>query len=440
MSRRKKLSVEPVTATIESLTHEGRGITHVNGKTVFVDGALPGETVSFQYIRQRSRFNEARLLEILAPAPERIAPKCSFYGICGGCSFQHVDSHFQLKHKQNTLLEQLRHTGGVQPEIILPPMTGPGWGYRRRARLAVRYVDKKQKVLVGFREKKSSFVADIDQCEVLHPAVGSILQDLQALISRLTVFRQLPQVEIAVADNATALVLRHLSELCDNDCELLRQFSADHELDIYLQAGGLETITPLMPEHAKPLTYTLPEHDISIEFIPTDFVQVNAHINRAMINLALDLLDLDNQDEVLELFCGLGNFTLPVARYCRHVVGIEGDIGLIRRADQNAMKNNIGNVDFHAANLADNSLQAEFMHRDFNKVLIDPPRSGALEIIRQLAFNNVDRIIYISCNPATFARDAGMLVREKGFRLLKAGVMNMFPHTSHIESIALFIR
>lgn len=440
MSRRKKLSVEPVTATIESLTHEGRGITHVNGKTVFVDGALPGETVSFQYIRQRSRYNEAGLLEILEPAMERIQPQCSFYGICGGCSFQHVDSQFQIRHKQNSLLEQLQYSGGIQPEIILPPLGGPEWGYRRRARLAVRYVDKKQKVLVGFREKNSSFVADIDHCEVLHPAVGSILQDLQALISRLTVFRQLPQIEIAVADNTTALVLRHLAELCDNDRVLLRQFSADHELEIYLQAGGLETITPLLPEHAGPLTYALPEHDISIEFMPTDFVQVNADINRAMINLALDLLGLDDHDEVLELFCGLGNFTLPVARHCRQVIGVEGDDGLIQRAEHNAVKNNIRNVDFYVANLADNPLQTEFVHRNFNKVLIDPPRTGAMEIIRQLPFNNVDRIIYVSCNPATFARDASFLVREKGFKLQKIGIMNMFPHTSHIESIALFIR
>lgn len=437
---RKKLPVEPVTAVIESLTHEGRGLTHVNGKTVFVDGALPGETVSFQYQRQRSRFNEARLLEIIEPAPERITPKCCFYGVCGGCSFQHVDSHFQLQHKQNTLLEQLRHAGGVQPEIILPPLIGPEWEYRRRARLAVRYVDKKQKVLVGFREKQSSFVADIDHCEVLHPAVGRLLEKLQELISRLTVFRQLPQIEVAVADNKTALVLRHLAELCDNDLELLRQFSAVHELEFYLQAGGLETITPLIPECAGPLTYALPEHEISIEFLPTDFVQVNAEINRAMINLALDLLGPDNQDEVLELFCGLGNFTLPVARYCRRVIGVEGDNALIQRANRNAVNNNIRNVDFYTANLVDNPLQAEFMHKDFNKILIDPPRTGAVEIIRQLAFNNVDRIVYVSCNPATFARDAGILVREKGFRLLKAGVMNMFPHTSHIESIALFTR
>ena len=440
MSRRKKLSVEPVTATIESLTHEGRGLTHVNGKTVFVDAALPGETVSFQYIRQRSRFNEARLLEIIEPAPERIQPKCSFYGICGGCSFQHVDTDFQIRHKQNTLLQQLRHSGGIQPEIILPPLTGLEWGYRRRARLAVRYVEKKQKVLVGFREKNSSFVADIDYCEVLHPAVGSILQDLQKLISRLTVLRQLPQIEIAVADNATVLVLRHLVELCNNDRALLRQFSADHELLIYLQGGGLETITPLLPEHTGPLTYALPEHDISVEFMPTDFVQVNADINRAMINQALDLLDLDDQDYVLELFCGLGNFTLPVARHCRRVIGVEGDSSLVQRADHNAVNNNIRNIDFYVENLAESPLQAEFMHREFNKVLIDPPRTGAMEIIRQLEFNSVDRIIYVSCNPATFARDAGILVREKGFRLLKTGVMNMFPHTSHIESIALFTR
>ena len=435
---RKKLPVEPVTATIESLTHEGRGITHVNGKKVFVEGVLPGEIISFQYIRQRSRFNEARLLEVIEPVPERIQPRCRYFGICGGCSFQHVESKFQLQHKQNTLLEQLLHAGGVQPETILAPLTGPEWGYRRRARLAVRYVDKKQKTLVGFREKKSSFVADIDHCEVLHPSVGKILEDLKSLVSGLTIFRQLPQIEIAVADKKTALVLRHLAMLDDNDQVLLRQFSADHDLDIYLQPGGVETITPLNPGKTGPLTYTLPDHSICVEFMPADFVQVNADINRAMINRALDMFDLCDQDVVLDLYCGLGNFTLPVARYCSLVIGVEGDKNLVKRADLNARKNNIENIDFYTANLADRNLQADFMHRDFNKVLIDPPRTGAMEIIRQLPFNNVDKIIYISCNPATFARDAGILVREKGFILRKTGIMDMFPHTSHIESIALF--
>lgn len=438
MSRRKKLPVVPVTATIEGLTHEGRGITHVDGKKTFVDGALPGEIVSFQYKRQRSRFNEAGLLEIIKPSTERIQPQCIYFGVCGGCSFQHVNSKYQLQHKQKTLLEQLRHAGGVLPEAVLPPLTGPQWGYRRRARLAVRYVDKKQKVLVGFREKGSSYVADIDHCEVLHPSIGNILQDLKLLVSGLSIFRQLPQIEIAVADNTTALVLRHLAALNDNDRALLEQFSADQNLDIYLQPGGIETITPLIPARVRPLTYNLEDHAISIEFMPADFIQVNADINNAMINIVLDLFNPCDMDVVLDLFCGLGNFTLPVARYCKLAIGVEGDKDLINRAGMNARKNNIDNIDFYTANLSDNPLQAEFMQRDFNKILIDPPRTGAREIIKQLSFKNVEQIVYVSCNPATFARDAGILVKEKGFKLRKTGIMDMFPQTSHIESVALF--
>lgn len=438
MSRRKKLPVEPVTATIEGMTHEGRGITHVDGKKTFVDGALPGEIVSFRYKRQRSRFNEAGLLEIIKPSPERIKPQCIYFSVCGGCSFQHVDSDYQLQHKQKTLLEQLRHAGGVQPETVLPPLTGPQWGYRRRARLAVRYVDKKQKVLVGFREKGSSYVADIDHCEVLHPSIGNILQDLKLLVSGLSIFRQLPQIEIAVADKTTALVLRHLAALNDNDQALLKQFSADHNLDIYLQSGGIETITPLIPARVRPLTYNLADHAICIEFMPADFIQVNAYINTAMVDVVLGMFNPADQDVVLDLFCGLGNFTLPVARYCKLVIGVEVDKDLINRAGMNARKNNIDNIDFYTANLADNPLQAEFIHRDFNKILIDPPRTGAREIIKQLSFKNVEQIVYVSCNPATFARDAGILVKEKGFKLRKTGIMDMFPQTSHIESVALF--
>ena len=440
MSRRKRLSAEPVTVTIESLSHEGRGITHVAGKAVFVDGGLPGEKVIIQYTRQHSRYGEAKILEILQPSPERINPRCEHFGICGGCSFQHVNPEYQIRHKQKILLEQLQHIGGVQPEIILPPLTGPVWGYRRRARLGAKYVDKKKKLLIGFREKNSPFIADIKHCEVLHPAVGSILEDLQKLISQLSVYRQLPQVEVAVADNVTVLVFRHLADLTEVDIELLINFEIDKNINIYLQPGGLDSIKPLTPERAVDLFYILPDQQISFNFLPVDFIQINRHINNVMINLAMELLDLSGQDNVLDLFCGLGNFSLPMARKCRHVTGVEGDAGLIDRARINAERNNIDNIEFHVADLSCDDLQGSSNGPGYGKILLDPPRVGAMEIINRMDFHETTRLVYVSCNPATLARDAGTLVKNKGFRLHRAAVMDMFPHTSHIESIALFTR
>lgn len=440
MSRRKHLSSDPVTVTIESLSHEGRGIARVDGKTVFVDATLPGEQVVIQYTRQHSRFNEAKPLEIIQASPDRIPARCEFYSVCGGCSFQHASPQYQIAHKQHVMLEQLWHNGGVKPAEILPPLTGPVWGYRRRARLGVKYVEKKQKVLVGFREKHSAFIADIARCEVLHPDADSLLADLQALIGKLSIYRHLPQIEIAVADSVTVLVFRHLQELTAADRELLREFEEHKNIRIYLQPGGLDTVAPLSPERVHPLSYALPGHEIEFEFLPTDFVQVNAEINRAMVDLALELLAPGKRDKVLDLFCGLGNFSLPLARLCDHVTGVEGDGGLIDRAKLNAAKNNIHNVEFHAVDLANKEPQSGFLDREFDAVLLDPPRAGALEIIERLPFQNTQRIVYVSCNPATLARDAGILVKHKGFCLQQAGVMDMFPHTSHVESIALFVR
>ena len=440
MSRRKKLPSDPVTVTIESLSHEGRGIARIEGKTVFVDGALPGEEVSIRFTRGHRRYSEARVLEIIRPAPERIPARCPHFMVCGGCSFQHVDRHFQIAHKQKTMLEQLRHIGSVVPEEILPPLTGPLWGYRRRARLAARYVDKKQKVLVGFREKSSSFIADISRCETLHPAVGLLLEDLQALISRLTIQRQVPQIEVAVADNATALVFRVLAEPVDQDIALLKDFESRKNVLVFLQAGGAESIRPLTPGRTVDLVYRLSDYDIEYVFRPLDFIQINQEINDKMIALALQLLAPAPQDDVLELFCGLGNFSLPLAKQCRQVTAVEGDQGLIERARMNAGRNQITNVEYHASDLAREDLHADFIERTHAKILLDPPRTGAADIIQRLAFTGTERIVYVSCNPATLARDAGMLVRDKGFRLQQAGVMDMFPHTAHIESIALFVR
>jgi 23S rRNA (uracil1939-C5)-methyltransferase len=440
MSRRKKLPADPVTVQIESLSHEGRGIARVNGKTVFVDAALPGEEVRIQFTRAHRRYSEARVVEILRPSPARIPARCPHFTVCGGCSFQHVDQQFQIEHKQKTLLEQLRHIGAVAPEEIMPPLTGPLWGYRRRARLAVKYVDKKQKVLVGYREKSSPFIAEISRCETLHPAVGLMLEDLQRLISRLSILRQVPQIEVAVADNATALVFRHLAELSEADVAVLKEFECAKKVIIFLQAGGPESITPLTPERAVNLVYALPAYGIDFEFLPTDFIQINQEINIKMIGLALQLLAPDRQDDVLELFCGLGNFSLPLASQCKQVTAVEGDKGLIERARRNASRNAITNVDFHAIDLAKEDLHADFIERKHAKVLLDPPRTGAADIIKRMSFTGTERLVYVSCNPATLARDAGLLVRDKGFRLQQAGVMDMFPHTAHIESIALFVR
>lgn len=439
MPRRKRLSAEPVTVSIESLSHEGRGVTHINGKTVFVDEALPDEQLVIQYTRQHSRFDEARILEIIKPSADRIPARCDSYAICGGCSFQHANSHYQIEHKQRVMLEQLQHKGGISPAEILPPLPGPNWGYRRRARLGVKYVEKKQKVLIGFREKRSTFIADIKCCEVLMPVVGTLFEDLQELISKLSIYRYLPQIEVAVADNTTVLVFRHLQDLTVEDFDLLRGFERNN-IKIYLQPGGIDTVKPLSGEKEMALVYLLDEFGIEFEFLPTDFIQINGDINKAMIKLALELIEPCKQDNVLDLFCGLGNFSLPIARQSKQVTGIEGDTGLINRAKHNARKNNIGNTDFYVANLADQDLQANFMNNNYEKVVIDPPRAGAIEIIERMSFRNTQRIVYVSCNPATLARDAEILVKEKGFRLQKAGVMDMFPHTSHIESIALFTR
>lgn len=440
MSRRKRLSREPVTITIESLSHEGRGIGHIDGKTVFVDEALPGESVNCRYTRRRSRFSEAKIIDILQASPDRIEPKCEFYNVCGGCSFQHVGPDYQVTHKQSAMLDQMQRISGLKPDEIITPVTGPVWGYRRRARLGVKYVEKKQKLLVGFREKKSPFIADISHCEVLHPRVRNMLVDLQDLIGHLSVYRQLPQIEVAVADNAIALVFRHIADLSNDDRAALERFEQDHEIIIYLQPGGLDSVRPLTPGRAVPLYYRLPLHDLKFEFLPTDFIQVNVDINRQMVDLALSLLQLEMTDHVLDLFCGLGNFSLPLAKRSGRVTAIEGDSGLVERAGHNAALNRIDNAEFHVADLADSDIQGSFMHNNYQRVLLDPPRTGADVILRQLSLQSVKRLVYISCNPATLARDAGILVRDHGFRLQQAGVMDMFPHTSHVESIALFTR
>lgn len=433
------MSKQPVVhnARITKLSHEGRGIAHINGKTTFIDGALPGEDVSFIYTSRKSKYDEGQLVEVLNAAAIRAVPLCQHYGVCGGCSLQHVQPEAQIALKQEMLLEQLAHFGGVKPEQILPPLTGPVWGYRRKARLGVKFVTKKQRLLVGFREKNGRYLADINRCEVLHPKVGTLLPALQQLISQLSAYRAIPQIEVAMGDEICALVFRHMEPLAADDLQQLRAFAQQQALQIYLQPGGEDSIRPLWPEAPEPLTYALPDFGVNLQFQPADFTQVNVDINRRMVNYALDLLAPESNDRVLDLFCGLGNFTLPLARRCKAVVGVEGDSGMVQRAKANAVLNNITNAEFFAADLSQDFSMYPWAKGGFNKILLDPARTGALQVIEYLPAFGASRIVYVSCNPATLARDAGMLVQQ-GYRLLKAGVMDMFPHTRHVESIAVF--
>jgi 23S rRNA (uracil1939-C5)-methyltransferase len=425
---------------VEAISHEGRGITHVGGKATFIDGALPGERVRFCYTRRHGRFDEGVAVEILEPAPARVEPRCPHFSLCGGCSLQHYASIAQIQHKQAVLLEQLQHIGGVRPASILPPLTGPVWDYRHKARLTVRYVEKKAKLLIGFKEKGGRRVADLSRCEVLHPSVGQKLTELRVLLSKLSLYKQIPQIEVAVGEDSTALVIRHLAPLSDHDQEQLKRYAELHRMSIYLQAGGPETVELLWPKDARPLHYRLPAEDIEIYFEPTDFTQVNPAINRALVGWVVELLNPKPDERVLDLFCGLGNFTLPIARHAGWVLGIEGQASLVERARRNAEYNKINNVDFEVIDLAAENLEAAFIPSYFDKVLLDPPRTGAREIIERLEFKGVKRLVYVSCNPATLARDARILMHARGLLLAAAGVLDMFPHTAHVESIALFIR
>lgn len=441
-SRRKALPQTLTQATIDSLAHDGRGIAHLDGKTVFISGSLPNETVSFRYLSQQRRFDEGCTVEVLTAAPDRIDPLCPHASICGGCSLQHMTPDAQIAMKQAVLLEQFAHIGHVTPQNIASPLRGPVSGYRHKARLGVRYVTAKDSVLVGFREEKNRFLADLTRCDVLHPRVGQRITALRECLGQLEQKNQIAQIEMAAGDDGIALVLRNLAPLPEVDLQLLQSFAQAYDFYLYLQPGGMDSVTPLWPPE-QPLTslhYQLADYGVSVQFAPSDFTQVNPVINRQMIPQALAWLDIGADDTVLDLFCGLGNFTLPLAKQARQVVGVEGDAQLVARAQANAQRQGIHNVSYHVANLADLAISQAWLQQAYSHILLDPPRSGAQEIIQQLALKDTQRIVYVSCNPATLARDAGILVHEKGFKLVLAGVMDMFPQTSHVESMALFIR
>ena len=435
-NRRAKLP-EPVECTIEGMTHDGRGVARIEGKSLFVERALPGERVVARYLRRHRSYDEGVIEQLLLPAAERVEPRCAHFAICGGCALQHLDHAAQLAHKQQLLFDQLRHLGGVEPEQRLPPITGPAWGYRRKARLGVKYVLKKGRLLVGFRERGSPYLADLQRCEVLDPRVGEQLATIAAAIAQLAAFDRIAQIEVAIDDTTVALVVRHLDPLTAADRALLCQFAEQSGYAILLQPGGPDSITPLVPTSID-LHYAI--EGIDLHFGPTDFTQVNVEINRALVAQALTLLAPEPHHRVLDLFCGLGNFTLPLARRVAEVVGIEGDGELVRRARENATYNQIDNARFEVADLmADNLRAAAWWQQGFDRALLDPPRSGAEATLAPIARLQIPRLLYVSCNPATLARDAGILVQQHGYRLVSAGIADMFPHTAHVESLALFI-
>ena len=429
----------PVEAVIESLSLEGKGITHIDGKAVFVGGALPGEKVVFTYTAINRKFDEGYVSEVLEASPERVEPGCPHFQVCGGCSMQHLDVGKQIHHKQQAMLDALKHIGKVIPETVFDPMVGDLWGYRRKARLGVRYVRKKEKVLVGFRERAGRFLADIDVCRVLHPSVGEKLPELQALIVQMDARETIPQIEVAVGDNATALVFRHLEPLSDKDQQLLLEFAKVHDFQMYLQPKGPTTVHCIWPENPE-LFYEHPEFETKVKFGPQDFFQVNSSINRQMVPRAVELLELDGTQKVMDLFCGLGNFTLPIARNAAEVVGVEGDSVMVQRAKQTALDNGISNTSYFTFDLTADVKHEPWMKQKYDRILLDPPRSGAKEVIEHFGKLGAKRIVYVSCHPGTLARDAGELVHTHGYRLEGAGVMDMFPHTAHVESIAVFVR
>ena len=427
------------TLFIESLDQEGRGVARCDGKAVFVEGALPGETVTASVYRKKPSYEVATLGELLQPSAMRVEPRCPHFGNCGGCSLQHLDARAQVAVKQRVLEDSLWHIGRVRPEQMLPAIYGPAWGYRHRARFAVRHVPKKGGALVGFHEKKSSYVADMDSCEVLPPRISVLIRPLRNLVDTLSIRSRLPQIEVALGEEADVLVLRVLEPLQPPDVQALREFADRHGVRLYLQPGGPGSAGPMSDADGTDLYYALPEFDLRIYFSPTDFTQVNHAVNGVLVRRALALLDPQPGERVADCFCGVGNFTLAIARRGAAVVGVEGSAELVRRATRNAEANGL-------------SASASFIERDlyragsdplaglgrFDRMLIDPPRDGAVELVKSLPEEGLQRLVYVSCSPGTLARDAAVLTQTKGYRLSAAGVVNMFPHTSHVESIAVF--
>lgn len=425
--------------TIESLDYEARGIARLDGKAIFVDGALPGETVEYASFRKKPKYELANLVRVIKPSTARVAPKCQHFGVCGGCAMQHMDVSAQVASKQRVLEDSLWHIGRVRPEQILSPIHGSPWGYRHRARLGVRFVEKTGEVLIGFHERRSSYIADIRSCDVLAPQVSALLMPLRKLLGQLSIARNVPQIEVAVGEQCTAFSLRILAPLSKKDEGLLKTFADQHSVTFYLQPKGPDTVFCFYPTDGPGLSYLLPEFDLAFEFKPTDFTQVNHAVNRVMVHRALRLLEPKPGERIADMFCGLGNFTLPIARSGAEVLGVEGSEALVQRGRSGALANGLGDqVKYAVANLFECSEASLAALGHFDKMLIDPPREGALELVKALTGSLPQRIVYVSCNPATLARDSTVLVSAKGYRFVAAGAINMFPHTAHVESIAVF--
>ncbi len=439
--RHQRLPAEPVEVQITGLSTEGRGITHIDGRTVFVDLALQGERVKCKYTARTAKYAEAVAVEILQASPDRVEPACAAFARCGGCRLQHMSSTAQLSLKQKMLFDQLEHIGQVKPQHTLEPLTGPTFAYRYKARLGVRYVEKKDKVLVGFRERGGRYLTDMDACDVLHEKVGKNIRAISDCLYRCHARRSIAQIEVAMGDEQAVMVFRHLEPLDSHDRKLLTDLSQSLAITFYLQAGKPTELEALWPKEPPALFYSLPDHDVKITFQPADFTQVNPVINRKMVTLALHYLQLKAEDKVLDLFSGLGNFSLSMARQCASVTAVEGSLEMVKKARDNARLNNIENVEFIFADLYNEAIkQMPWIKRQYNKILLDPPRSGATAILPLLKKMRAEIIVYVSCHPATLARDAGVLVNELGYTLKQTGIMDMFPHTAHVESIAIFCR
>ena len=427
---------------IESLDQEGRGVAHHEGKVIFIEGALIGERVTYSSFRKKASFENAVATKIIKSSFTRVQPKCIHFDLCGGCSMQHLDVRAQVAVKQRILEDNLQRIGKVKPEVILAPIYGEAWGYRQRARLSVRHVLKKGKTLVGFHEKRSSFIADMQHCEILPAKISKLLPLLARLNEQLSIRDQLPQIEVAVGDHVDVLVLRIMQALTPADEELIKQFADTHRVQFWTQTKGPDTVKPFYPLDAPPLAYSMPEFSITMPYAPTEFTQVNSTMNRLMVSRALRLLAPKANERIADFFCGLGNFTLPIARSGAQVLGVEGSAALVKRAEENAAFNGLsGNTKFQAMNLFEMDETRLAQLGLFDKWLVDPPRDGAMELVKAITPETAPRrIVYVSCNPATLARDADELVNSKGYTIKAAGVMNMFPHTSHVESIAVFER
>lgn len=426
---------------ILSLDHEGHGIARIDGKVIFVDNALAGERVEIDIYRRHAKYDSANAVRIIKASAQRTTPRCPYFGRCGGCSMQHLEASAQVAAKQRVLEENLARIGKISPEVVMRPLQGPSWAYRSRARLSARFVAKKNSVMVGFREKQSSFVVDMASCEVLTADVSALIQPLRDLIVQLSNASSIPQVEVAVGEHITVLVFRLLEPWSEDDEIKVRSFAEQHQVQVWEQRKGPDTVRPFWPDIAPELSYSLPEFGLTMPFRPIDFTQVNTAINRALVSRAMRLLQPQAGERIADLFCGLGNFSLPIATSGAEVLGIEGSKELVERARANALHNKLPNAHFVVDNLFEMTPEKFANLGQLDKLLIDPPRSGAFELVKSLPESGAPhRIVYVACDAATLARDAEVLCHQKGYRLEAAGVANMFPHTAHVESIALFTR